>query len=175
MGKYENLTNKKFDMLVALKYLYTDERRNAVWLCKCDCGKLVEKSSRTLKSKTSKSCGCLKKINAKKLGKSKYSDRTTHGKRYTRLYHVWCGIKQRCYNVNSHKYKNYGGRSIIMCDEWKDDFMSFYNWAMQKGYDENALYGKCTIDRIDVNGNYEPSNCRWVDMKIQSNNKRKNI
>lgn len=78
-------------------------------------------------------------------------------------------MKDRCYNRRCSNYKNYGGRGIKMCDEWLNDFMSFYNWAMSHGYIEGL-----TIDRIDVNGNYEPNNCRWVDMKQQQRNRTDN-
>lgn len=79
-------------------------------------------------------------------------------------------MKQRCYNSNTIRYKNYGGRGVTVCDEWKNDFTAFYNWAMANGY-KNEL----TLDRIDVNGNYEPSNCRWATPKEQSNNKTNNV
>ena len=97
-----------------------------------------------------------------------------HNLHDTRLYNIWSGIKQRCYYKSHHDYKNYGARGIKICDEWLNDFKSFYNWAMANGYDENAPRGKCTIDRIDVNGDYEPKNCKWVDIKVQANNKRTN-
>ena len=90
----------------------------------------------------------------------------THGLRRTRLYGIWNGILQRCFNPNRQKYKNYGGRGITVCDEWRNSFKAFYDWAMANGYRDDL-----TIDRIDVNGNYEPSNCRWVDAKLQAYNK----
>ena len=105
-----------------------------------------------------KSCGCLLKDVI-----------TKHGKNNTRLYKCWCHIKARCYNVTNNHYQYYGGRGIAMCNEWRDDFMSFYNWSMANGYNDTL-----TIDRIDVNGNYEPNNCRWVTTKQQNRNTRRN-
>lgn len=93
-----------------------------------------------------------------------------HGKSNTRLYNIWTHMKARCYNKNDQHYENYGSRGIVVCDEWKHNFMNFYNWAMNNGYRENL-----SIDRIDVDGNYEPDNCRWVDVKIQNCNKRTSI
>lgn len=106
-----------------------------------------------------KSCGCLINHNLK------------HGMYKTKLYNVWYGIKRRCLHKNDPHYENYGARGISVCDEWKDDFLAFYNWAIENGYDENK---KLSIDRINVNGNYEPNNCRWVTMKTQQNNRRNN-
>lgn len=90
---------------------------------------------------------------------------------YERLYHVWQSMKQRCYNPRNHAYSNYGGRGITVCDEWLHDYDSFKRWALFTGYDPNAQYGECTLDRIDFDGNYEPSNCRWTNQTVQQNNK----
>ena len=92
-----------------------------------------------------------------------------HLKCNTKLYFVYHKIKDRCYNPNEKGYKNYGGRGIAMCQEWQDDFMNFYNWAIENGYKEGL-----SIDRINNNGNYEPSNCRWATREIQNKNKRSN-
>lgn len=135
------------------------------WNCLCDCGANTIVESNMLTRGRTKSCGCLRKDVLKEVA-------TTHGGRRDRLYRTWANIKNRCYNMSSADYKYYGGRGIQMCDEWRSDYATFKEWAYQTGYDENAQWGKCTIDRIDVNGNYEPLNCRWVDMKVQSRNRR---
>lgn len=96
--------------------------------------------------------------------------RKTHGMSKNKFYQVWNGIKQRCYNQNNKQYKNYGGRGIKVCDEWVNNFELFYDWALNNGYEDGLQ-----IDRIDVNGNYEPSNCRWVDRYVNNNNRRNNI
>ena len=143
------------------------EKRNGkpYWLCECDCGKEKIICEYNFTSGATQSCGCKKRNQITKMNKGNIK----HGQRNTRLYKIWCGMKYRCYNPNSDEYGIYGGRGIVICDEWKEDFQSFYNWAISNGYKYDL-----TIDRIDVNGNYEPSNCRWVTMKTQENNKRNN-
>lgn len=132
-------------------------------LCQCDCGNIKDVDIFNVTSGKSKSCGCLS-IQAFK------QRNTIHGKTNTRLFYIWISMKDRCNNPNNHAYNNYGGRGITVCQEWLTDFMNFYNWAISHGYDENL-----TIDRINVNGNYEPSNCRWLNQKDQSNNRRTNL
>ena len=166
-----NLEGQRFGRLVVLELVGTDKRRNRVWKCKCDCGNIVNVQGSYLTSHHhTQSCGCLMRETTSKT-------MTTHGKTGTRLYMVWKGMNARCRNPNHITYHNYGGRGIKVCDEWLD-FSVFEKWALENGYDETAKRGKCTIDRIDVNGDYEPSNCRWVDQKTQMNNcrprKRKN-
>lgn len=157
MSKLIDLTGKKFGRLTVIERT-ENKGKSTMWLCKCDCGNERIVSRNNLSTGHSMSCGCLKKETITKI-------KTTHGKRDTRLYHIWSSMKGRCITTSNHKYKNYGGRGITICEEWLNDFQAFYDWAMANGYSDDL-----SIDRIDVNGNYEPSNCRWTDAKTQMNN-----
>ena len=153
----ESYIGKKFGRLTVIGVKDKCIRK---FKCRCDCGNVVFVRPIDLENGSTKSCGCLKK---------EISDNAVSN---DRLYHVWQDMKRRCYSPNEKNYYNYGGRGICICDEWKDDYISFKNWAYSNGYNENALFGECTIDRIDVNGNYEPSNCRWITNVEQQKNKR---
>lgn len=165
--KGRDITGQRFGRLVAIEPIGRDKQGYIIWRCKCDCGNEKSVTTKYLGKGTS-SCGCFSKEVHDKA-------RTKHGKRFTRLYAIHKGIKDRCLNPNHPTYKNYGNRGIKICDEWLNDFEAFEKWALANGYDENAPKGQCTLDRIDVNGNYEPSNCRFVSMKEQERNKRNNV
>lgn len=157
-NKIKDLTGERFGKLTVVKYCGVINHR-AVFECKCDCGNTKVVQGQLLIRGNTKSCGCLQK---------ETPNATKHGLRNTHLYGVWCTMKSRCNNENSKHYALYGGRGITVCHEWQK-FEPFYNWAIENGYKEGL-----TLDRIDVNGNYEPSNCRWVDVKTQQNNRRNN-
>lgn len=161
-SKYD-LTGKKFERLTVIKRVENSKSGQTRWLCKCDCGNETIVWGNHLRSGHTRSCGCInKEICAKIPHKAK------HGFHGTRLYRIWTGMKNRTSPNQKASFKNYSGRGITLCDEWKE-FMPFYNWAMNNGYKDTL-----SIDRIDVNGNYEPSNCRWATFETQQNNKRTN-
>ena len=159
--KKRDLTGQRFGQLTVINESPVRIDQQVCWICKCDCGNITPPliGSNLTRGHT-KSCGCLHK---------------PHGDYYTRLYWVWCSMKKRCYDKNHPTYRNYGRRGIKVCEEWKHDFKVFREWALQSGYVAGHGRGECSLDRIDVNGDYCPENCRWVSMKVQQNNRRNNV
>lgn len=156
-NKSKGLIGAKYNSLTVLD-TFVDKHRSYC-ICQCDCGNYTTVRADALKNGNTKGCGCLMVDAHKKHGKSNH-----------RLFHIWTSMLQRCYNSKNPAYTNYGGRGINICNEWRSDFSLFFNWAMQNGYSDDL-----SIDRIDVNGDYCPDNCRFVTSKEQSRNTRKTI
>jgi hypothetical protein len=157
-----DLTGQRFGRLVVEGYSHTKNGKTH-WVCKCDCGKRVTVISDSLRRGKTRSCGCYRDEVSSEVHK-------VHGMRQTRMYTIWKDMIKRTENPSEKSFKDYGGRGIKVCEEWRHNFQSFYDWAIKSGYNETL-----SIDRIDVNGNYGPNNCRWATQKTQCNGKRNNV
>ena len=149
-----NLVGKRFGRLTVNEF---DRLQNhkTYWKCVCDCGLTVIATGNNLRSGNTKSCGCLRRETAAASGKKNATHAESHSSR-TRLYTIWCGMRQRCNNPNRDAYELYGGKGIKVCAEW-EDYSAFREWAMSNGYRDTLC-----IDRVDNKRGYEPSNCRWI-------------
>ena len=157
----ESFIGKKNNFLTVIG-ISRDKSNKKVLICQCDCGNVKKIQPYHWKAGIVKSCGCK---NSQLL--SEANTVLKHTEELDRLRRIYNGMKQRCYNPNIDNYSNYGGRGISICEEWLNDREAFIEWALSHGYSNNL-----SIDRIDVNGNYEPSNCRWATDKQQRNNQR---
>ena len=162
------MIGNKYNKLIVLERLDNDKFGNSKWLCKCECGNTVEVLGIHLRSGHTKSCGCLQKEKCRQI-----IHKPKHGMAKSRIYKIWNGMKNRT-NTNSLSkdtlYKNYSGRGIKVCDEWRNSFKNFAEWSLANGYTDNL-----TIERVNNDKDYEPYNCKWVDLGDQANNRRSNV
>lgn len=162
MGRLLDLTGQRFGKLTVIEFAGHAPNRKTLWKCKCDCGNETLVKTNALRSGDTKSCGCL-------ISAASGDAHRKHGMSESRLYRTWKSMKARCFNERVLCYPHYGGRGITVCEEWRNGFEAFRDWALANGYRDDL-----TIDRIDVNGNYCPENCRWETAKRQSENRTSN-
>lgn len=161
MNKKYDITGNKYGYLTVIERdTKTVGERNSKWICKCKCGNLSIVTYGDLKYGHTTSCGC----------KKYESHNKRHGMTNTRIYRIWSNMKKRCNNPNFAEWEQYGGRGISVCDEWKNNFEIFYEWAISNGYSDDL-----TLERIDVEKNYEPSNCKWIKLNEQQRNKTNTV
>ena len=161
MARLIDLTNKTFGRLKVLNRENNSISGQVIWKCKCICNKIINVQGGNLKSKQTTSCGCYRdEVTSKRS--------TSHGMTKSSEFISWSAMLSRCINQNDPAYNRYGGRGIVVCDRWKDSFENFYEDMGPKPSDKHS------IDRISVDGNYEPNNCKWSNSKDQARNRRSN-
>lgn len=163
---YKDITGMKFNRLTVIGRAGSDKQNRAKWLCQCDCGRQTTVNTSSLRNGHTKSCGCLfieKSIeNLPKDVANAKNPNYRHGGSKQRLYHIWVDIKRRCYDKHCDHYYTYGGRGIKVCDEWKNSYPAFRSWAENNGFNHDSTGREQSIDRIDVNKDYCPENCRFI-------------
>jgi hypothetical protein len=171
----KNITNQRFGRLIALKPTKKRSYGNVIWKCQCDCGKICTIAAGSLLYRGTKSCGCISKERAIRIGKrNKFNINNPnykHGYSHTKEFHTWWDMNHRCHNYKATNYKDYGGRGIQVYKPWIHSFETFLQYLK-----DNDMYPKpknMSIDRIDNDGNYEPGNIKWSTQKEQTNNRRK--
>lgn len=169
MGQIKILTGKRFGRLTVDDFAWLNEQHHAVWKCICDCGKTCFVDGVLLRSNRTKSCGCLRRDSAVERGKKQVAMRPANEKKVRR---AWNNMLWRCFDENSKNFSDYGGRGITVCDKWATSFAAFYEHVSTLPHFGEEGY---SLDRIDNNGNYEPGNVRWAQMKTQSRNRRSNV
>lgn len=162
MQQFFDYTNQKFGYLTVLELDKSFKGQGRKWICKCECGNIKSISTSALNNGHAKSCGCHSHDGKKGVNK-------THGMSQTRIYSEWISMKKRC-KPNQKESKTYYDRGISVCDEWLNDFVNFYQWAMEHGYNDSL-----SIDRIDNDKGYYPDNCRWIPIEKQQGNKSNTI
>jgi hypothetical protein len=154
-----DILGERFDRLLVVEKIGLSNHKELMWKCICDCGKETVVNSYALRNGTTRSCGCLC-----------FESRGNHLLlNWKKIHYARTNMLTRCYNKNFSLYSRYGGRGITVCEEWRNNSLLFYNWSISNGFSKEL-----TLDRINNDGNYEPSNCRWVNMQVQSNNRHTN-